>query len=189
MTSFLDRKVQIQEAPTLTVDHKGFLQIVQDEKKGRCLVATRDVAVGTLLYTEEPLVWAEYEEEAEEAGDVWVNAELLVRAFGKRVFGRLDELEEEFAAFPRVESLDTSRSWFQLVSMWLLRDEGLGSLELSKRLRLALQLTPGARLAECVDTVRQFRALHKNVLPCENLMSPAMASCPVMRSLPVTTSR
>jgi len=37
MTSFLDRKVQIQEAPTLTVDHKGFLQIVQDEKKGEMI--------------------------------------------------------------------------------------------------------------------------------------------------------
>ena len=165
MTSFLDYKVQTQEAPTLTVDHKGLLKIVHDEKKGRCLEATRDVPVGTLLYTEEPLVWAEYEEESEEAGEVRVNAELVVRAFGKRVFGRIDELEEEFAAFPRVESLDTSRSWFQLVSMWLLRDEGLGSLELSKRLRLALQLTPGPGLAECVDTVRQFRALHKNVLP------------------------
>ena len=133
-----------------------------DLEKGRCLQTTSALVPGELIYQEEALVWAEFVEECETR----VNEGLLLRAFGKKVMSAMDELEEELAAFESVQSLDTSRSFFQLLAMVVLKDELQDKDEqLGRRIRLALELTGGANVRECTETCRSFRDLHRNVIP------------------------
>ena len=146
--------------PGLTVN--AGLEIVLDLDKGRCLQTTRALVPGELVYQEEALVWAEFVEECETR----VNEGLLLRAYGKKVMSTIDELEEELAAFESVQSLDTARSFFQLLAMVVLKDELQDKDEqLGRRIRLALELTGGAKVRECTETCRSFRELHRNVIP------------------------
>lgn len=165
MTSFIRATDAIDPAVGLTAG-ADLLRVVADPIMGRCLVATRNLQAGELLYIEDAFIYAQFEELCDQR----VNKALLMRAFGKKVFKQLDDLEEEFAAFESVQSLDTSRSWFQFVALLILRDEIEASTStenenIAKWLHLALQLTPGPNYSTCVAHVKHFRELHRTCIP------------------------
>jgi len=139
------------------------IKIVRDEVKGRCLENQIARRAGEVLFTEQAIVWSSFKEDT---NGKHVHKDLLVRAFGKKNYNRIDALHEELSCLSKVGSLDNARNFLQLVAIYFLQSELASGTDTQFITSLSLlgQLT-AANVRECVDDVRCFRHAYPNVLP------------------------
>jgi SET and MYND domain-containing protein len=139
---------------------------------GRCYSATKSYNAGDLLFEEEALVFAHYEEHTGYDKKI---KNLFFKAFPKTVINKLEEIVDELSHLDNVQSLDTGRNFLQLIALTILRQQkevdalsdfsgAVDEPDLSLKLHLLDSLT-AANLKQCIQDVKQFRKSYPKVIP------------------------
>ena len=127
---------------------------------------------GEVLFTESALVWASYSEE--ERLDKRVR-KLYEKAYPKAAVKNIVELLDELSRLESVQSIDTARSFLQLVALSVLRSKNeiaaisefasvADDNEISLKMHFLDSLT-ASNLDRCIADVVLFRKAYPKVIP------------------------
>ena len=132
--------------------------IVNDSMKGRCLESLKSYKTGDIIFEEEALVFASYQDEVE----TQINYDILLKAFGQSKCECIDDYHEELANLDSIQSLDTARSFLQLIAFACIDDNT--SKPNDWKMPLLSQLG-GSNLPKCKKDIKTFRLLFPSLIP------------------------
>lgn len=128
-------------------------------------------AIGDVLFHEEALVWASFDEDAKLDKKV---RKLFEKAYPKAVLKNVNDLLEELSSLESVKSLDNARNLLLLIAISALRNKNelspisdymdVDSHQLAIKLHY-LDLLTASNLEKCVADMSLFREAYPKVIP------------------------